>query len=325
MDQRAAQVAVIVPAYNASGFIVEALDSLVAQTYDDWIGVVADDGSSDADQLRHVVRPYSERVLYLPLPHAGAAAARNAAMRAVDSEFVAFLDADDQWLPTFLESQVTFLKAHSEFALVYADGYLLGPTISGGRLYSETSPSTGSVTFRSLVMGKCNVLTSSVVARRGAIEAVGGFDPDLPRAHDFDLWIRLVRSSAGIGYRRVPLVRYRVHTGGISGNAMQVFERDIMVLRHIDSTFDLDQRERWELRRALKRADSFRALELAKESLRRLEISDVRHHLLAAMRLHATMKTALALSASWLSPGLLRRLFLKISGQRAQKPGRVQS
>jgi glycosyltransferase involved in cell wall biosynthesis len=305
MQRPRAAVAVVIPTYNAASLVSGALESVHTQTYTDRITIVADDGSSDVADLRKALQPYLSSLVFLALPHQGAAAARNHATRAVESEFVAFLDADDEWLPEFLEHQVTYLKTHPDFEMVYSDGYLFGPTEDGARRYSDQSPSRGVVSFESLVRGTCNVLTSSVVARRRSIEAVGGFDEGLPRAHDFDLWIRLVRHGAHIAYNRTPLVRYRVHTSGISGDTQRVLERDVTILRHLKEVLELSEAERKILRRAVRRAESSLALDMAKKSLKKGDAAELRRALLTAVRLRFAPKTALALLMAFVAPALL--------------------
>jgi glycosyltransferase involved in cell wall biosynthesis len=296
--------------------VAGALESVRKQTYTDCVAVVADDGSSDVAELQTVLQPYLGSTVFLPLRHQGAAAARNDAIRAVDSEFVAFLDADDEWLPGFLEHQIGFLATHPKCDLVYSDGFLFGPTEDGTRLYSDQSPSRGAVSFASLVGGKCNVLTSSVVARRRAIESVAAFNPSLPRAHDFDLWIRLVRHGAHIAYTPTPLVRYRVHTQGISGDTQKVLERDVMILHHLDEAMDLNKAERRVVRRAVRRAESSLALDLAKMSLRQGDDEELTRRLVKAVQLRPTVKTAFALLVACLSPGLLRAGLATMEGYR---------
>src|ERR1051326_8460176 len=99
-------VSVIIPAYNAAAFIGETLDSVYAQTFKDFEVVVVNDGSPDTDELERALERYAAKLRYLKQDNQGAAAARNTGITAARGEFVAFLDADDMWLPAFLEKQL---------------------------------------------------------------------------------------------------------------------------------------------------------------------------------------------------------------------------
>src|SRR5678815_4195555 len=118
-------VSVIIPAYNAAEYIRAALDSIFSQTLSDYEAIVINDGSPDTSQLEHALTPYLSRIVYLKQENRGAAAARNAGLRIARGRFVAFLDADDFWLPDYLTRQIDFLNT-SNADLVYADAELIG-------------------------------------------------------------------------------------------------------------------------------------------------------------------------------------------------------
>src|SRR5688572_7039612 len=113
-------VSVIVPAYNSSAYIAETLDSVFAQTFDSFEVIVINDGSPDTERLERELKPYSGKLRYIKQENRGAAAARNAGVRAARGELVAFLDADDTYLPNFLEKQVELLESNNA-DLVYSD------------------------------------------------------------------------------------------------------------------------------------------------------------------------------------------------------------
>ena len=95
-------VSVIIPAFRASRDIAEALTSVFAQTFADFEVVLVDDGSPDAAELETAIAPFRSRIHFITQPNQGAGAARNTAIRASTGRFLAFLDADDRWLPDFL-------------------------------------------------------------------------------------------------------------------------------------------------------------------------------------------------------------------------------
>src|SRR5262245_21206862 len=117
-------VSVIIPAYNAAKYIGEALDSVLNQTYASNELIVINDGSPDTDELERELQKYPI-IRYIKQENRGSAAARNARLRCARGEFVAFLDADDKWLPNFLEEQLELFRS-SNVDFVFADALLFG-------------------------------------------------------------------------------------------------------------------------------------------------------------------------------------------------------
>ena len=152
-----ADVSIIIPAFKAAEFIGEALASVAAQTFTDNEVIVVNDGSPDTEELEQELNRYSARLRYIKQENRGAAAARNAGLRKAGGEFVAFLDADDTWLPTLLEKQIALLKS-SNADLVYADALLFGESPLAGRTFMELGSSRGEVTPENLLAVKVTVL-----------------------------------------------------------------------------------------------------------------------------------------------------------------------
>ena len=102
-------VSVIIPAYKAAGHIVSAIESVLAQTFSDHEIIVINDGSPDTSQLLEVLSPYRDRIRYLEQPNQGPSGARNTGIRAARGTYVAFLDSDDSWSPSYLGEQIRLL------------------------------------------------------------------------------------------------------------------------------------------------------------------------------------------------------------------------
>jgi len=237
-------VSVIIPAYNAAERISATLDSVLSQTFQNFEILVINDGSPDTERLEEILDSYRTRIIYIKQVNRGAAAARNAGIRSARAPLVAFLDADDSWLPDYLAEQIKFLESDEGYDVVYADALIEGGPPYGGRTYMEIAPSEGEVTFASLATQKCGVITSGVVARKQMILDVGLFDETLQRAHDYDLWLRLSKAGARFNYQRRVLLRYSYHTAGLSGDAVTHAERDLIVLEKTLKRQDLTLQER---------------------------------------------------------------------------------
>ena len=199
LDSSRVLVTTVIPAYQAARFIARALESAIAQNIPDHEIVVVDDGSTDG--TRDVVRRYADHGVRL-VGHRtsrGVSAARNTGIEAAQGEFVAFLDADDEWLPTKLARQLEFITNNPRMTFVSCRADLLDEAgNNGGDIYRGAPPPSGPEGWRALLLQPC-VATPTVLARRSALNAVGGFNPWLPVAEDQDMWIRLALMGE-VGY-----------------------------------------------------------------------------------------------------------------------------
>lgn len=206
-------VSVIIPTYNRAQLLCEALDSVAAQTFRDYEVIIVDDGSDD--QTRETVERRPEPLRYVWQRNQGVSEARNHALRLTHSEFVAFLDSDDLWEPTFLERTIGRLQTCPDEVLVYTD---FVSTDRGGtrriRGHRKT-PCGGNVTAELFV--STFIHTSAVVARAHIIRDAGGFDGRLTHNEDYDLWLRLSLRHR-FGLIDEPLCRRRCHPSSLSRN-----------------------------------------------------------------------------------------------------------
>lgn len=309
LPSRSPQVSVIIPAYNASQCIAEALASVFAQTFNNYEVIVVNDGSPDSEELESVLAQNWSRIKYIKQDNRGAASARNTALKVAMAPFVAFLDADDVWLPQFLEEQVQFIGSDGGSDLVYTDAYLFGDPSFEGVTYSATAPSRGRVNSESLLNLRCNVITSGVLARTALILAVGMFDERLRRAHDFDLWLRLARSGARLSYQRKVLLRHRVVMSGLSGDAVSRCKRAVEVFQHIRANHDLTTRERELVDKTLRRLRGDLALEIGKARLMKKDFVDALDSFKEAKSLRRSWKLVIVCLGLRIAPNLLWRVY----------------
>jgi glycosyltransferase involved in cell wall biosynthesis len=214
--QNTPRVSVIIPAYNAASFIAATLKSAIDQTFRDFEIIVIDDGSTD--ETRVIVERYKDsRVFLISQQNAGPGAARNRGIAVAKGTFIALLDSDDLWEPTYLETMVDFLTPHPETSVVFPDALYFGKSKFHGKRFQEVYPPGAPITFAKLVRGASNICYSATL-RREIFDCVGPFDEaDAIRGtEDFDLWLRVLHA----GYRIEPvmkvLVRYRRHASSLS-------------------------------------------------------------------------------------------------------------
>lgn len=227
MNARAPRVSVVIPAFNAASSIDAALRSVFAQTYRDIEVIVADDGSTDgtADRLA----AWRDHITVLRQPNAGPASARNAGILASHGDLVAFLDADDEWLPHKLERQVTFFGRYPETGLLHTAALKGAPRLRvAARPAPEAQPPRRA--FCDLFHTTLDINTLTVVVPRAVLDRVGLFDERREvHVEDWDLWLRIAAHHP-IGY--LPEVTAIRRPGGIMSSAVEkTFEGQAEVIR----------------------------------------------------------------------------------------------
>ncbi len=206
------QVSIIIPSFNYGRFIEHALRSALTQTFRDFEVIVVDDGSTDDTMQR--VRAFGPSVHYVHQANSGAAAARNTGVLRSRGEFIAFLDADDVWLPTKLTRQVEVLRSADAGV-----AYTWWSFIDG---HGRPLPQVKAPTFAGDVLGEllrgCFVTFSMLMVRRSCFDRIGLLDTSLPIAEDWDLLLRL--AAAGYQFAYVPevLVKNRLHEAPLSAD-----------------------------------------------------------------------------------------------------------
>jgi glycosyltransferase involved in cell wall biosynthesis len=293
-------VSVIIPAYGVAQYIAGTLDSVFAQTYRDFEIIVVNDGCPDSAALEAALRPYRERIVYLRKENGGVSSARNVGMGAARAPLIALLDGDDAWLPDFLAVQTDYLHSHPHTDIVYCDGTIFGDTPLVDRTMMEFSPSRGEVTFESLLWFRCSVMLSSVVARKGVILAVGGFDESLRRAEDFDLWVRAAHAGTRISYHRRVLFRYRERTTGLSEDGVTMREAGLLVLDKLERRLRLSASEQAALANARQACRADVSYYRVKAAIRGRDARTARAAVSELLRLRWTVKFAvLAFALRW--------------------------
>ena len=226
-------VSVIIPTYMAAAYIVDTLDSVLAQSFTQYEILLVNDGSPDTAALERVLEPYRDRIIYIKQENRGQAGARNTGLRHAQGEFVCFLDNDDQWEPEFLSFQMAVMQTHQDLAVHYCDATIFGDTRRSGRSLMEFTPSKGNATFQALVSRQCTVFNCTAISRRDAVLRVGMLDESLRYGEDIDLWLRIARQGGRVGYQRTVLARWRLRSDSISANVVKMTEAYIGILNSI--------------------------------------------------------------------------------------------
>jgi glycosyltransferase involved in cell wall biosynthesis len=300
------RAAAVIPAHNALPFVLEAVESTLAQTLTPAEIVVVDDSSSDGTGDA-VERRFGERVHLVRGRFGSAAAARNAGWRASRSPWVAFLDADDLWFSEKLETAAAALEAHPEAGWFFSDGAFR--TLEGElqaswlQTYAELrEPYCGHPTAELFEVNF--ILTSSMVVRRDALDRTAGFDERMSHAEDLDLWIRLSRGWPGTASRRA-LVRYQHREGGLTRQVESRLLGDVTLFRRLAADAELPAA----LRRRARHREALAHYKLAIAALREARPDVARGHLRGAWLFPERMVAVAAVGAASLLPAsMLRRM-----------------
>ncbi|MGF1478662.1 MAG: glycosyltransferase family 2 protein [Cyanophyceae cyanobacterium] len=231
------QISVIIPAYNAEATIAETIESVQQQTVSDFEIVVIDDGSRDRtpEVLASIAEP---RLRLFQEENGGVATARNRGFARATGEFIAFLDADDLWTPNKLEQQLAALQRRSEAGVAYSWTYYIDHQSQA--LYPGMQPLYEGNIYAELLLANILANGSNPLIRRVAIERVGGFDPALSAAADWDFYLRL---AAQFPFVVVPeyQVLYRQSAGSMSAKVEAMKAEILFVLERAFQTASPEQ------------------------------------------------------------------------------------
>lgn len=224
-------ISVIIPTYNQRGFLTKAIDSVLAQTYQDVEIIVVDDNNPDTEARKSteaVMAEYKDNSKVRYLRHEvnkNGSAARNTGFRASKGEYVAFLDDDDYWNPQKLEKQLAYLQMHPEYDAVYT--YII---VNGAQ--NPNNCREGNIVVEYLT-NKVSLQTSCLLFTRKAVESINGFDESFRRHQDYEFLIRYFFA----GFKMGCLPEYLSYMNSVGGNRMSGTQLNELKARFLQ-TFD---------------------------------------------------------------------------------------
>lgn len=235
-------VSVIIPSYNSRQWVGKALDSVLAQTYQNLEIIVVDDGSTD-DTAEFIKTNYgaNERVHYFNQPNGGVSVARNFGIQQAKGDLISFLDADDWLLPEKVARQVNFLLIHPEYQIAYCDFWCVAdggkeklelPT--GGRLIKGVS---GNILAD--LLGRTMIAPHAALLYHECLIKAGGFKEDLMYGEDWEFWLRLAGLGFQFGFLPQRDVVYRLRSDSRSTKNFQVQLFRNRTCRYISEEIDL--------------------------------------------------------------------------------------
>lgn len=232
-------ISVIIPTYNRKQKLLQAIQSVIDQTFTAQEIIVIDDGSTDFSNA--AVADQFPEIKYHSQTHKGVSAARNLGINLAQSEWVAFLDSDDLWLPNKLEVQVAYLQQQPDIKVCHTEeiwirnGVRVNPKVKhkkkGGWIFQDCLP-------------LCAMSPSSIIIHHSVFEELGKFDQQLPACEDYDLWLRIT-SRYPVGFIQYPLIqKFGGHADQLSKQYWGMDRFRIQALTKILATNHLNENDR---------------------------------------------------------------------------------
>jgi len=207
-----AKVTVLMPAYNAGKYIAEAIESVLQQTFHDFVLLIVDDGSTD--NTLEIIHSFSDKRIHLiHQSHKGIAGALNKGLSKASSEYIARFDADDICFPERLTQQVAFLDTHADYIIVGSDAEYISE--NGEHLFHFKSVGHTHNQIIQKIYSCCPFIHSSVMYRKNAVIKAGGYSVHAHNFEDYLLWVQLLKSGK---FHNLPqqLIRVRFNPASVT-------------------------------------------------------------------------------------------------------------
>ena len=222
-------VSIVIPCYNMGRYILEALESISAQTYANWEILVVDDcGPKDGTEaivIEFTKNNPTHRIEYIKHEtNKGVSAARNTGIKHTKGNFIALLDPDDFWMPEHLEKAITTFGNHKELYFYSSFAYLFNENNPSSIIDIEGYKDWEMKSFPAIISIRNAIPNSSAVLRSEVFEKVGFYDenPDIQHVEDYDLWLRILSHKLEIYIHTEPTIYYRKHKYAATSNNLKM-------------------------------------------------------------------------------------------------------
>lgn len=233
------KVSIVIPVYNGSNFMKEAIDSALAQTYDNIEIIVINDGSNDGGKTEKIALSYGDRIKYISKPNGGVSSALNEGIKNISGDYFSWLSHDDLYTPAKIQDSIDILRrygngdnkliVYTDGTLVNEDGSYIAPFkkyFTSGKVYSGYEANK-IMTIKGALCGCCLLIPKE------AFETVGLFDERLRFAQDMLMWNRLFLSGYSICSTGKRAVLSRVHKNQVTNTRRDLFVHDSLYVAKI--------------------------------------------------------------------------------------------
>ncbi len=221
-------VSIVIPCYRDSKTLSSAIQSLYHQTYSNIEIIVINDASPETAEIEEIINKYPKIIYIKNDDNVGLAATRNIGIKNSKGEYLAFLDADDEWHPRKLELQMRYVAENTAVACDVEEFLTDLPQL---RVFSEDQERDIRFVTSNFKFSFQNYLTgASLLAPKSLLLKVGGYDESLRSCEDYDLWLRLLEERAILIRLRLPLYYYRFNSSSLSSNinAISFWELEVI-------------------------------------------------------------------------------------------------
>lgn len=194
---------VIIPTYNRAPYIERAIESVLGQEYKNFLLYIVDDGSTDNTSL--ILQKYQNhpQIIFLYQKNSGVSSARNLAIQHSNSDWISFLDSDDEWMPEKLSKQMEYIKQFPNCNFLHTEEHWIR---NGVRVNPKIKHSKGNEEIFKRSLERCLISPSTVLMTRKLLLKYGGFNTEFEICEDYDLWIKILANDK-IDFLNLPLTK----------------------------------------------------------------------------------------------------------------------
>lgn len=229
------KVSIVIPVYNGSDYLREAIDSALAQSYRNIEVLVIDDGSDDGGRTEEIARSYGERIRYVRKENGGVASALNRGIREMEGEYFSWLSHDDVYYPKKIQTQMDCVREEGREVVLYSDYDCID---RDSRILRRVRiPPIEPRALRAALITLYPVNGCTVLAPKSSLTAAGGFDERRKTTQDYDLWFRMAKRCDFLHIPEV-LIQSRIHPGQGSLRLTDLTEKNLHYIRCLDELFE---------------------------------------------------------------------------------------
>ena len=234
--------AVAMPAFNAASTLAEAVESVLAQTFQSWELVIVDDGSTDRTlSIAEAYAAADSRIRVVHQANAGCGPARSVAIDNSSGPCIVHFDADDVLLPGCLEAYAGFISGHSSFDIFSCNAEVFGQPGPVARYHAGERFDAVTEFGLEEMLDRCLIMSVAAVFTRDIYQRVGGIRPNA-RTEDYDLWLRAMAAGGRHVYFPEVLARHREGSGQMTASVEATMEGTAESLWHLAASGVLDDR-----------------------------------------------------------------------------------
>ncbi len=233
------KVSIIIPVYNGSNYLAEAIECALQQTYENIEVIVVNDGSTDNGATEAIASAYGERISYYYKENGGVSSALNYGIKRMSGQYFSWLSHDDAYSPEKIEKSVELLQAHNVLGkkvIAFTGGYFidaLGAKIGDFKQPFQESKVHSSLEVLNIMADKGTLNGCRMLIPRNAFEEAGYFDESLRYSQDTLMWYRIFLAGYGLVSDNRPNVMNRMHGNQVSQLRKDLFSHDALIIAKI--------------------------------------------------------------------------------------------